>query len=760
MLVVFIPTSVLVAQSNVTINGSIIDATTGEDLIGATIYDATSSEGAISNTYGFYSITISQGKHKLIYSYIGYEEYVIEFDFTANKVLNVELVPVQVELDGVEIVDVKKDDKLTSTDIGIERIDIRKVESIPVLFGERDVLKSIQLLPGISTTSEGSSGFSVRGGSIDQNLILLDEAPVYSASHLLGFFSVFNSDALKNMTVFKGGIPANYGGRASSVLDIAMKEGNNRKFQVNGGLGLISSRFTVEGPIVKDKISFIASGRRSYADLVAKAGGFIDNDIDLYFYDFNAKVNYKINNRNRIFLSTYFGRDDFGFGAIGMDWGNVTGTIRYNKIFNDKLFSNTTVIYSNYDYSFMLGQSASMASGIEDYGFKEDFTYYTNPHFTLKFGLNSTYHRFDPGQVDFGQNNALKLMMEQKQGLESAVYLMTEHKLSDRLSMDYGLRFSMFNQIGEGHNYTYDSDNIIIDSAYFKKGEIMQNYFNLEPRLSMNYRVSDAVSLKASYNRTVQYLHLLTNSTSGQPNDTWMPSSFNLKPVYADQVAVGYFRNFFDDSYEFSLEAYYKKLYNISDFEDGTDLMFNENIEAHILTGQGRSYGAEFYLKKKYGRLNGWISYTISKTETQIDGINKGKWYNSRYDKTHDLSIVASYDITERIKLSASWVYFTGNAVTFPSGRYEYEGETIAYYTERNGYRMPDYHRLDLGVQIKAKEGKRFKSSWDFSVYNVYNQYNAYTISFRKSETNPGAMEAVQMSLFGIVPSITWNFNF
>jgi hypothetical protein len=748
------------AQDKVTISGSVIDASTGEDLIGATVFDQNSSKGAVTNTYGFFSLTLKKGYHKIAFSFIGYENVMLEGEFSENKHVEIKLKSISTELSTVEITAKRKDENLISTDIGIERLDMKKVESIPVIFGEKDVLKSIQLLPGISSTSEGSSGFSVRGGSIDQNLILLDEAPVYSASHLMGFFSVFNSDALKNMSVYKGGIPANYGGRASSVLDITMKEGNNQEFQTSGGIGLISSRLTVEGPILKDKVSFIASGRRSYADLVAKAAGLIDNDVDLYFYDFNAKINYKVNENNRLFLSGYFGRDDFGFGTVGMDWGNTTSTFRWNHIFNEKLFSNTTLIYSNYDYAFNLGETASMASGIEDYGFKEDLTYYLNPSYTLKFGLHSTYHNFDPGQLDFGEDSDMQLLMDEKKALESALYLMSEHKVSDKFSIDYGVRFSLFNQIGEGYNYSYADDNSIVDSVYFDNGEIMQSYYNFEPRVSMNYRLSKSTSLKASYNRTAQYLQLLSNSTSGQPNDTWMPSTFNLKPVLADQFAVGYFQNFLDNNYEFSVEAYYKNLQNVSDYEDGTDLMFNDNIEAQILTGRGRSYGAEFYLKKKYGRFNGWISYTLSKTQTQIDGINNNEWYDSKYDKTHDISVVGSYDITDRVKVSASWVYYTGNAVTFPSGRYDYDGEIMSYYTERNGYRMPDYHRLDLGVQIKGKEHKRFKSSWDFSIYNAYNRYNAYSISFQESESNPGATEAVQMSLFGIVPSVTWNFKF
>ena len=656
----------------------------------------------------------------------------------------------------------RADKNLSSVEIGVEKLDVSSIAKIPVLLGERDVLKTLQLLPGISTISEGSAGFSVRGGSVDQNLILLDEAPVYSASHLMGFFSVFNADAIRDVSVYKGGIPANFGGRAASVVDIQMKDGNSQRFAGSGGIGLISSRLTLEGPIVKNKSSFILSGRRSYADLVAVGTGLLESGTSLYFYDLNAKVNYRVNDNNRLFLSGYFGKDDFGFEEFGTDWGNATGTLRWNHLFGPRLFTNTTFIYSKYTYGFNLDDDLRMSSGIEDFAFKEDLTYFINPEHTLKFGFNSTYHSFNPGELLTGDGEFAAfgdLVLEQKQSVESGLYLSSESSFGERFSAEYGLRLSAFHQLGEGWDFSYNEDNQRIDSTWYAKGELMQSYFSLEPRLSMNYRLGEFSALKASYNRITQYLHLLSNSTSGQPTDTWVPSSTNVKPVTVNQYSAGYYRNFLENNLEFSVEAYYKDMQNVSDYEDGADIFFNEDIDASIASGDGRSYGLEVYLKKKFGRLTGWFSYTLAKTEILIPEISP-HWYPAPYDKTHDVALVMSYDFTERLSLSGSWIYYTGNAVTFPSGKYEFDGYLASYYTERNGYRMPNYHRLDLNLHLAGKENKRFQSSWDFSVYNAYNRYNAYLIGFRESESQAGTTEAVKLSLFGIVPSITWNFEF
>lgn len=749
--------------ANSTISGKVTDASTGEDLIGATLYIESLSTGTITNTYGFYSLTLPEGNHEITISFIGYQPLVQTVDFEGDKTVNFELQTNDQELDEVVVSTERRDHNVSSTEMGVEKLSMKQIETVPVLFGEKDVLKTIQLMPGISSVSEGSSGFSVRGGDTDQNLILLDEAPVYSASHLMGFFSVFNSDALKDMKVYKGGIPANYGGRASSVLDITMKDGNSKKFSASGGIGLISSRLTLEGPIIEDKMSFIVSGRRSYADVVGKIAGLIDNDMSLYFYDVNAKLNYKVNDKNRIYLSGYFGTDDFGFGDMGNSWGNTTGTLRWNHVFGNKLFSNTTLLYSDYDYGFAIGSTANMASGIQDVSLKQDFTYYLNPNNTMKYGFSTQYHLFNPGEMEFTSDDdesTFDVVMDEKQALESGIYFSNNQKISPRFSAEYGVRLSMFNQLGEGTSYVYNNANERIDSTAYGSGEIMQSYYGFEPRLSLNYRLDDNSSIKASYNRMSQYMHLLSNSTSGQPTDTWIPSSTLIKPTTVTQYSAGYFRNFFNDEVEFSVEGYYKDMQNVSDYENGADLMLNADVESQILTGKGRSYGAEFYVKKKYGKFNGWISYTLSSTENQIDGINNNNWYKTGYDKTHDISIVGNYELNKRSTFSATWVYYTGNAVTFPSGKYEYDGNTVAYYTERNGYRMPDYHRLDLNYHLKGKEHKNFKTSWDFSIYNAYNRYNAYSIAFQESETNPGTTEAVQTSLFGIIPSVTWNFNF
>ncbi|MBS2213307.1 TonB-dependent receptor [Carboxylicivirga mesophila] len=748
------------AQEKYTISGEVTDAETGEVLIGVTIYTADKMIGTMTNTYGFYSLTLPAGQQTIYFSFVGYKTQQKQLLLNTNQNIKIALQTNETALNEVVVKAEKKDKNITSTQMAGEKLDMKTIDKLPVLFGERDVLKTIQLLPGISTVSEGGNGFSVRGGSIDQNLILLDEAPVYSASHLMGFFSVFNADAIKGMTVFKSGIPANYGGRAASVLDITMKDGNMKKLQGSGGIGLLASRITIEGPVVEDKVSFIISGRRSYADLMAKGANQIDGDTKMYFYDLNAKLNYKINDNNRLFLSGYFGKDDFGFDDLGMDWGNTTATLRWNHLFSAKLFSNTTALYSEYDYGFNFGDNGSMQSGIKDVSLKQDFTWYASPENTLRYGLNCTYHIFYPGEFLFEDQSISDIKVAEKQAFESSLYISNEQKIGQQLVLDYGLRASMFNQVGKGENITYDDDNNIIDKEYFSNGQIMQSYYGLEPRLGINYRLTPQSSFKASYNRMVQYLHLLSNSTSGQPTDTWTPSTYNIKPTTVNQYSVGWFRNFFDNTFEFSAESYYKTMNNISDYKDGTQVMLNEDIESYVLQGEGRSFGLELYLKKKYGKFTGWISYTLSNTENKIDGINNGQWYSSSYDKTHDVSIVSSYQLSTRLSVSANWIFYTGNAVTFPSGKYEFDGNQVPYYTERNGYRMPDYHRLDLNIHLEGKGKRRIQSSWDFSLYNLYNRMNAYTINFRENETNPNITEAVKLSLFGIVPSVTWNFKF
>ena len=752
-------------QQNYTISGKITDVETGEDLIGATAMVVEPVTGAATNSYGFYSISLPEGKYLVRYSYIGYEDVEREVSLSKNYIVNIELTPAIVSLDEIVVLSHRDDTKITSTELGVDKLNLKDIDNIPVIFGEKDILKTIQLLPGISNSSEGSTGFNVRGGSMGQNLILLDEAPIYSAAHLAGFFSIFNSDAIKDVTVFKGGIPACYGGRASSVLDIKMNNGNNKKFSSSGGIGLVSSRLTFEAPLIKDKMSFIISGRRTYADLIARLvfpEDIIRDDLKFYFYDFNAKLNYSINQNNRLFLSGYFGKDVFEFGSdIGTAWGNTTATIRWNHIFNEKLFSRSSIIYSNYDYEFIFGQaSMKLRTGIQDMILKEDATWYINPAITLKFGTNITYHEFMPGEIVLSGSSDYELAQGEKRALESAVYIQSEQKITQRLNINYGLRFSTFNQFGPGWFYDYAGGEVPIDSTYYGPWKAAFPYFGFEPRIIANYVINENSSVKMSYNRMAQYLHLLSNTTSGSPADVWMPCSNNIKPVFVNHFSTGLFRNFLDNNIETSIEIYYKNIINTADYKDGADIIFDKHAESQILTGKGRSYGLELYIKKKYGTFTGWASYTLSRSENKIEGINNFSWYPVRYDKTHEVSLVGIYKISQRLTVSGVWTYATGNAVTFPSGKYIVDNNPVPYYTERNGYRMPAYHRLDLSLTINSKKSKKFKSSWDFSVYNVYNRYNAYIISFRESETIPGATEAVKLSLFGIVPSITYKFKF
>jgi hypothetical protein len=752
-------------QQNYTLNGKITDSETGEDLIGATVMAVEYNKGTSTNSYGFYSLSLPEGQYILRFSYIGYKSVERSVNLDRNQVINLGISPSVTALTEVVVSSERDNKNITSAESGIEKLNLREVENIPVLFGEKDILKTIQLLPGISSSTEGNSGFNVRGGSTGQNLILLDEAPVYSSSHLMGFFSVFNSDAIKDVTVYKGGIPAKYGGRASSVLDITMNNGNSKTFSTSGGLGLVSSRLTLEIPVIKEKMSLIISGRRTYADLAARLlfpDNIISDDMQFYFYDLNAKLNYTINEKNRLFLSGYFGKDVFELGKdLATGWGNATGTLRWNHLFTEKLFSNTSLLYSRYNYGFIYSNSGiRLRSGIEDLSFKEDATWFLNPENTLKFGFNLVFHTFNPGELTSGDSSDFEIVLKEKKGLEGAFYLQNEHEISSRLSANYGLRLSAFCQTGPGWFYEYNTANEPVDSTYYGPGKAAFPGIFLEPRLSINYMPGEKSSVKLSYSRMAQYIHLLSNTTSVSPTDIWMPGSNNLKPVIVDQISTGYFRNFMDNGIETSAEAYYKFIKNTSDYEDGAEIIFNEHVESQILRGKGRSYGIEFYIKKRYGNFSGWISYTISRTENRIRGINNFSWYPVKYDKTHDLSVVSIYKIGRRLAFSGVWTYATGNAVTFPSGRYIINGIPVPYYTERNGYRMPAYHRLDFSMTLNGRNRKKLKSQWDFSVYNLYNRHNAYMITFRESESVPGTTEAVRLSLFGIVPSIGYNFKF
>jgi len=751
-------------QEKHTLSGTITDASTGEELIGATVYVDELEIGTASNVYGFYSLTIPSGIYTIRMSYIGYSSNIQTVDFNSNHVLNIELSSASTNLEEVVVTGEQADENVRSAEMGIVKMDVKDLEIIPVLFGEKDILKTIQLMPGVSGAGEGSTGFYVRGGNTDQNLILLDEAPVYNASHLLGFFSVFNSDALNDMKLYKSGIPARFGGRLSSVLDVHMNNGNSKKLSVTGGLGLISSRLTVEAPIVKDKGSFIVSGRRTYADIIYSIFERDFRGNSLYFYDLNAKANYKIGDKDRIFLSGYFGRDRFGVENFGFDWGNETATLRWNHIFNEKLFSNTSVVYSNYDYQIKAensGTKVEVASGIQDINLKQDFSLYANANNTIRFGINVIHHSFKPGDLtSTGVNSFNDIILDKQYAWENGIYLSNSQKIGARWNLNYGVRVSMFNVVGPGTFYTYSDEGFVTNAEEFDKGESIINYFGFEPRASASFMLNEVSSVKASFHRMYQYVHLLSPSTSENPTDIWVPSSANVKPGSSEQYSIGYFRNFAKNKFETSVEVYYKDLHNQVDYKDGANVLLNQYVEAELAYGKGRSYGLEVFLKKKTGRFTGWIGYTLGKTEKLFEIINNGEWYSARQDRLHDISVVGSYKLSDRWTISANWIYYTGDAVTFPSGQYVIDGNTVPLYTERNGYRMPDYHRLDVSATLMGKQTRRFHSSWNFSLYNVYARQNAYSISFREKEDYPGVNEAVQFSLFSIIHSVTWNFKF
>ena len=754
----------LFSQSRLTISGYIKDARTGEDLIGATVsVKELPSKGAEANSYGFFSLTLPSGNYEITAQYAGYKSQTQQIKLSKSLKVNFSLSEQSKELDEVVVYGRRKDENITKTQMGIQKLDTRDIKSIPVLFGEKDVLKTIQLLPGIQPVGEGSSGFTVRGGAADQNLILLDEATVYNASHLMGFFSVFNSDAIKDISVYKGNEPAEYGGRLSSVLDIKMNDGNDKKFGVSGGIGLISSRLLVEGPLVKDKGSFIISARRTYADLFLKLSHDTSlNKSRLYFYDLNAKANYKIDDKNRIYLSGYFGKDVLGFGnTFGINWGNSTATLRWNHLFSDRMFSNTSLIFSNYDYKINInsGVSLNIISRIQDFSLKEDFQFFASTRSTLKFGFNSVYHQIIPGVITAGKNVSLKSLTN-KYAWENGLYLSHLYSFSDRFSVEYGTRLSVFSLIGPGIFYAYDLSGNIADSLNYRSGKFVKTYLNIEPRATFKYVINRQNSIKAAYARNTQNLHLLSNSTSGNPTDLWIPSSNNVKPEISDQVSLGYYHNFNDNKYEFSGEIYYKELRNQIDYKNGAELNLNENVESQILFGKGRAYGLEMFFKKRFGKFNGWISYTLSRSEREFSQINSGSWFPATHDRTHDIAVVGIYELSKRWTLSATWVYYTGNAVTFPNGKYEIDGKTMFYYGDRNANRMPAYHRLDVGATWIRKKTATFESSWTFSIYNAYGHDNPYSITFQDSKTDPTKTEAVQTTLFKFVPSFTYNFKF
>lgn len=766
-ILILVNSSFASAQKSVVLSGSVKDKHTGEDLTGATILAiGAEHSGTITNNYGFFSLMLPEGNYVVVIQHIGFEPDSVNLILAKSEKIEVLLSPKTYELDNVLVTGTRADKNIRSLQMGNTEMTPLQVKTIPVIFGEPDILKTIQLTPGVKSAGEGNSGFHVRGGGIDQNLILLDEAPVYNATHLLGFFSVFNSEALKNASLYKGSIPAKYGGRASSVLDIQMKEGNMKNFSAGGNIGLISSNFVAEGPLLKDKSSFMLSGRRTYADLFLKLSNNEDiRKTHLYFYDLNLKANYKIDDKNRIYLSGYMGRDDLGYkNEFGFDWGSATGTLRWNHIFSDRLFSNTSIIISNYSYNISLFQSLDIViqSKIRDVNIKQDFSYYKNSNNTLKFGLNVISHNTLPGQVNVNPETELIIpdTVSRRKAIEWTGYLENSWRTGSNFSMNYGFRAAFFSNIGKGEFFEFDKNGEITHTHRPGNFEFFKTQGGIEPRIALNYTFNRQNAIKASYNRMFQFLHLLSNSTTSTPVDIWLPSSNNVKPQIADQLSMGFFRNFRDNAFESSVEVYYKDLKNQIEYKNGADLFFNSTVETELVFGRGWAYGAEFSLIKSAGRLHGWLNYTWSKTMRKFEEINNGNPFSARHDCTHDVAIVGMYDITNKLKFSATWVFYTGNAVTFPSGKYEIDDKVIGYYTERNGYRMPDYHRLDIGLTWLVKKTAKYESGWNFSLYNAYARENAYFIDFKPKDNNPQETEAVQVSLFKAIPSVSYKFKF
>ena len=756
------------AKDRFTLSGFIKDAENGEVLPGATVYIKELKAGSASNVYGFYSISLEAGTYHVVYSFIGYKSHEDEIELYSDKILNIDLKSSIESLSEVEVTGEATNENIISTQMSVNKMDSKTIKSIPAFMGEVDLIKAIQLLPGVKFAAEGSSGFSVRGGSPDQNLVLLDEATVYNAGHLMGFFSVFNNDAVKSVELYKGDLPAKYGGRLSSLVDVRMKDGNKKEFHGNGGIGAISSRLTLEGPLVKDKGSFMISGRRSYADLFLRLSNNenIKNNV-LYFYDLNAKVNYSINQNNHVFVSGYFGKDVFRNGAFGMDWGNTTGTVRWNHIFNEKLFSNFTFIASNFSYNLGLNnedRGFDWKSKLTDYNLKSDFNWYLNSNNTINFGFSTIYHDFFPGEIKGTGNESFisEYGLPNNYSLENAIYISNTQKIGSLLSLKYGLRLSMFNNVGPNTVFQYDPEGQPIDSTIYSEGDFYNTYFGIEPRLGAVFQLNETSSIKASYSRNYQYLQQAQNSTAGSPLSIWFSSSPNVKPQFSDQFALGYFRNFKEGMYEASAEVYYKDIKNAIDFRDHADLLLNKHIEGELLIGRGYGYGAEFLLRKNRGKLTGWVSYTYSRTFREIEGINNGDPYKAPYDRPHDLSVVVNYNLSKQISLGLTWVYLTGQPVTFPVGRFVYGNTVVPFYSGRNDYRMPDYHRLDLSFTWREKYNpeKKWHSEFNVSIYNAYNRKNPWVINFQSDPVDPNITYAEMTYLFGIIPSFTYNFKF
>jgi len=773
-----------IKAQNVTIFGIIKDKTTGEALTGAVIATKNIEYGTATNNYGFYSLTLPEAKYTFTVSFLGYHPITKEIDIQKNEKTDFELIPLNLHIKEVIIKAEKNNRNISDVEISKQTLEISDIKSIPTLAGESDVFKTLQFLPGIQTTNEGTTNLSIRGGSYDQNLILLDEAPVYNASHALGFFSTFNPDAIKDITVYKSVFPPQYGGRLSSVVDIRMKEGNNKKITISGGIGLIASRLTIEVPLIADKASFIVSGRYSYAGTIANLAAPIydithmpslkdfHTSNDIHFYDLNAKINFKIDEKNHLYLSAYTGKDYFYVQNIDaqnvIQWGNTTATLRWNHIFGSKLFSNTAFVFSNYNYEYTLNEIADnylWQSNLKEYSIKTDFNWYLNANNTINFGISCNYHYFTPSKVSpIDSTSSIKnLSLGNKKALESAIFINNEQKLTDKISISYGVRITNFSTFGKEIVYKYSNKfAIVTDSILYKNGELVNSYFNIEPRLSCRILIDDNNSIKLAYTRNVQYLQLIGNTTVGLPTDVWLPADTYIKPEKADQYSLGYFKNFSNNMYESSIEVYFKNMTNVIDYKDNADLFVNDKIETQLLSGKSIAYGIEFYLKKNSGKFTGWISYTLSKIYKQIDGINNNEPFPTRYDKRHNLALVGAYKLTKNWNLNANFVFTSGGYITIPDGLYYFNGRIFNYYSNRNGYELPPYNRLDISATYSnTKNTKRkLKTEWSFGFYNVYNRKNIFSLYEKYDPYNSVDVQMNKMYLFGIVPFINLNFKF
>lgn len=787
VLALFLSAVVTYSQDKATISGYLRDASDGEALIGATVYVPALNTGVTTNVYGFYSITLARGTYEIVFSYIGYGKETRTLQLEQNVRVDIELRSQSSQLQEIVVSGTSEKSAVQTIEMSVNKVDIKTIGKIPAFLGEVDVIKSLQQLPGVATVGEGASGFNVRGGNVGQNLVLLDEATVYNSAHLLGFFSVFNPDAVMDVKLFKGAIPAPYGGRIASLLDVRMKEGNNKEYEVNGGIGTIFSRLAFEGPVREGKGSFIVAGRRSYIDVLARP--FVDvlqDGAKLNFYDLTGKANYNINNRNRLFLSGYTGRDVFFFDANqGFSWGNNTATLRWNSIMNDRLFANFSGIFSKYDYALRFGEDDrdyfKWNSSITNFTLKPTFSYFISSNNELAFGAEGNYYSFQPANAQGASNGeVVDISLSRKYNLEAAVYISNNQRINETFSVEYGIRYSHFWGFGPGNQYTYNDTTAgvrrtAISSTAYGRGEVMTDYGNAEPRISLMAQLTPSSSVKASYIRMAQYLHLISNTTASNPLDVWTPSSNNIKPEIGDQYTLGYFREIGkEQTYEFSVEAYYRDNKNQIDYIDGADLLINEFLEGDLLTGSGRAYGMEFYVQKKTGKFNGWVAYTIARTELQVNGINRGAWYPTRFDQTHNLKFTGFYELNKRLSLSANFTLLSGTPTTFPNARYVIQGILIPYNESgsRNNYRIPAFHRLDISARLEGKtvkrNGKVRKNSdyWVFGLYNVYGRKNPFSIYFSQADerTAPGqpiSSQATQLAIIGtVIPSISYNFNF